>query len=101
MPRELCSAGCSLVPLWEDFLIGQIRKIQKNRKERMEERKRRGFFTYVEVPILVCSPSVGNASGYRPCVTLPQENPLIWEPPLQLIPKASACNSAFQCYGRH
>jgi hypothetical protein len=36
---------------------GQIRKIQKNKKERMEERKIRDFFnfflTYVEVPILV------------------------------------------------
>ncbi len=31
------------------FLVGHIRKIQKNRKERMEERKRRNFFTYVEV----------------------------------------------------
>jgi hypothetical protein len=48
---------------------GQIKKIQKNKKERMEERKIRDYFsfnflTYVEVPILVvCSPSFGNALG--------------------------------------
>jgi hypothetical protein len=48
---------------WKDFLMAQIRKIQKNKKERMEERKRRHCFVmYVEVvPILVCFPSVGNA----------------------------------------
>jgi hypothetical protein len=47
---------------WKDFLMAQIRKIQKNKKERMEERKRRYcFVTDVEVPILVCFPSVGNA----------------------------------------
>jgi hypothetical protein len=45
---------------------GQVRKIQKKKKkkERMEERKKKKYFllhTYVEVPILVCSPSVRNA----------------------------------------
>jgi hypothetical protein len=55
--------------LWKDFLMGRIRKIQKhkeerdtvqkNKKERMEERKKR-FFTYMEVPILMFSPSVWN-----------------------------------------
>jgi hypothetical protein len=29
---------------WKDFLTGQIRKIPKNMKRRMEERKRRDFF---------------------------------------------------------
>jgi hypothetical protein len=35
---------------------------EKNKNERMEERKIRDFVfkTYVEVPILVCSPSIGN-----------------------------------------
>jgi hypothetical protein len=42
------------------------------------------IFTFVEVLILMCSASVGNTKGYRPHVTLPQENPLIWEPALQL-----------------
>jgi hypothetical protein len=62
----------SYVPMfpWKDFLMGQtmktkkqqggkgqIRRIQKNKPERMEERKRRDFFfSDVEVPILVCSP---------------------------------------------
>jgi hypothetical protein len=45
---------------------GQIGKIQKNKKKRMKERKRRDVFTYVEVPILMCSP--------YSCATLPQEN---------------------------
>jgi hypothetical protein len=34
---------------------------QKNKKERMEKRKRRDFFfPYVEVPIIVCSPLFRN-----------------------------------------
>jgi hypothetical protein len=41
---------------------GQFKRtIQKNKKERMEERKRRDFFMYMEVPILMCSSSIGNA----------------------------------------
>ncbi len=48
----------------------------------MEETKEKEIFMYVEVSIPMCSPSVGNAPrGYRPCATLPQENPLMWEPP--------------------
>jgi hypothetical protein len=47
------------------------------RKEREE------IFASVVVPILVCLALVGDALGYHPCVTLRQENPLIWEPPLQ------------------
>jgi hypothetical protein len=31
----------------------------------------------------VYSPSVGNALRLLPLCDLPQENPLIWEPPLQ------------------
>jgi hypothetical protein len=54
--------------------MGQIRKIQKNKKERMDERKIRDFisifFTYVEVPILVCSPLVGNTLGLFALVQL-------------------------------
>ncbi len=57
---------------------GQIRKIQKNKKERMEERKRRDFYVHG-----------GSHTGVffivreRACATLPQENPLEWGPPLQ------------------
>ncbi len=57
---------------------GQIRKIQKNKKERMEERKRRDFFS-------ICGGShthVFPIGRERPRATLPQENPLVWEPPL-------------------
>jgi hypothetical protein len=74
--------------LWKDFSMGQIRKIQKTKKERMEERKRRDFLflffiflTYMEGPILMCSPLVGNALGYRLYAILPEENPLGREPP--------------------
>jgi hypothetical protein len=66
---------------WKDFLTsgtdqenskakggnGQIRKIiKKNKKERMKERKTRDFFMYMEVPILMCSPSVKNVLGLPP-----------------------------------
>jgi hypothetical protein len=80
---------------WKDFLLGRIREIQKHKEERgrsgefkktrrKEWRKEKEeIFMYVEVPILVCFPSVGNTLGVPPSCNLPQENPLIWEPPLQ------------------
>jgi hypothetical protein len=63
---------------WKDFLMGWIRKIQKHkeekdrsgkfkktrRKEWMKEKEE--IFMYVEVPILVCSPSVGNTLRLLP-----------------------------------
>jgi hypothetical protein len=79
----------------EQFLMGRIRKIQKHKEEgdksgkfkktrRKKLRKEREeIFAYVEVPILVCLPLVGDARGYHPGATLRQENPLIWEPSLQ------------------
>jgi hypothetical protein len=43
---------------------GGIKRIQKNKKERKNGgKKTKRFFTYVEVPILMCFPSVGNALG--------------------------------------
>ncbi len=57
---------------------GQIRKIQKNKKERMEERKRRDF--YVHGGSHTC---VFLISQEHPRAILPQENPLVWGPPLQ------------------
>jgi hypothetical protein len=71
--------------------MGQIRKIQKHKEERdrsgkfkktrrKEWRKEKEeIITYIEVPILMCSPSVEK----HPRATLPEENALIWEPPLQ------------------
>jgi hypothetical protein len=58
-------------------LMGQTRKIQKNNKERMEERKRTDFYIWGS-PTRVFSISQEN-----PHVNLPQDNPLVWEPPLQ------------------
>jgi hypothetical protein len=29
---------------WKDFLMGQIRKVQINKKQKMEERKRKNFY---------------------------------------------------------
>jgi hypothetical protein len=58
-------------------MMGHIRKILKNKKERMEERKRRDFFfTNLEVPILVCSPSVSkNTLGLLPLCNPPSGEP--------------------------
>jgi hypothetical protein len=61
---------------WKDFLTGWIRKIQKIKKERMEERKRRvissSFFNFFlrmwRFPYW-CVLS-GTPSGYCPCATL-------------------------------
>jgi hypothetical protein len=61
---------------------GQIRKIQKNKKERMEERKRRDF--YIHGGSHICVFSISQEHPWATAhVTLPQENPLKWEPPFQ------------------
>jgi hypothetical protein len=63
---------------------GQIMKVQKIKKERMEERKRRDFYCMWRFPYSSCVlHRSGTPSGYHHCATLPQENPLVWEPPLQ------------------
>jgi hypothetical protein len=80
---------------WKDFSMRWIKKVQihkeerdrsgkfnkRRRKERRKEKEE--IFTYLEVPILVYSPSVRNALRLPPSCNLPHENPLIWEPPLQ------------------
>jgi hypothetical protein len=63
---------------WKDFLMARIRKIQKNKKQRMEQRKRRDFYMRGGSHTRVFS-----ISQERPYATLPQENPLVREPPLQ------------------
>jgi hypothetical protein len=72
---------------WKDFLMGWIRKIQKHKEERggsgdfkktrrKECRKEKEeIFMYVEVPILVCFPSVGNALGLPPSSDPPPGEP--------------------------
>jgi hypothetical protein len=55
--------------------MGQIRKIKKFKKERMEERKRRDFVTDLEVLGLVCSPWVENALRLLPSYDPPSGEP--------------------------
>jgi hypothetical protein len=78
---------------WRDFLMRRIQKVQKHKEEshrsgkfkktrRKDWRKEKEeIFTYLEVP------SVFSIGWERPQLLslcdLPQENPLIWEPPLQ------------------
>jgi hypothetical protein len=98
IPRELCGGGdptiflCSHVPMERSFDglnhgnsktqggKGQIRKIQKNKKERLEERKRRDFYTRGGSHTHMFS--IGRE--HPRATTLPQENPLELESPLQL-----------------
>jgi hypothetical protein len=95
IPREICGGGepaiflHSHVPMERCFdgtdqensktrgERGQIMKVQKNKKERMEERKRRDFFLwYVEVPILImCSSLFGNALRLPPLCNPPSGEP--------------------------
>jgi hypothetical protein len=53
---------------------GRVRSGNSKNKTRRKEwkKEKEETFTYVEVPILMCSPWVGNMLG--PSVTLPQEN---------------------------
>jgi len=66
--------------------MGRIKKIQKHKKERdkigkfkktrrKEWRKKKEIITYMEVPILVCSPSVENALNIPPLCDPPLEKP--------------------------
>jgi hypothetical protein len=66
--------------------MGRIKKIQKHKEERdklrkfkktrrKEWRKKKEIFTYVEVPILVCSPSVENALKIPPLCDPPSGKP--------------------------
>jgi hypothetical protein len=89
---------------WKDVLMGwirkiqktqgekgQIRKVKKNKKERMEERKRRDFYRMWRFLYSCALHRSGSASGYHHCATLPQENPLVWEPPLQKNNNSNRC----------
>jgi hypothetical protein len=59
---------------------------QENSKTQGGKKKKRFFFKYMEVPILMCSPSVGNTLVLVPlCDPRSGENPLVWEPPLQHV----------------
>jgi hypothetical protein len=74
---------------------GQIRKIHKNKKERIEERKRRDFLHTWRFPYSCVLHRSGTPWGYHPHATFPQENLLELEPPLQLSNEQSvgSCSS--------
>ncbi len=61
---------------------GEIRKIQKNKKERMDERKRKRIACTWRFPYWCVLHRLGTPSGYCPRVTVPQENPVVLEPRL-------------------
>jgi hypothetical protein len=52
---------------------GHIRKIHKNKKERMEGKINK--ITYMEVPILICFPLVENALKLLPSCDPPSRKP--------------------------
>jgi hypothetical protein len=93
-PRDPTIFLCSHVPM-ESFLIGQIMKIQKQKDERDREgkfnkieekyggKKKKRLISTWSFPFSCDLHRLGTASGYRPRVNLPQENPLVCEPPLQ------------------
>ncbi len=98
--RELCSGGdrakflCSHV-LMEQFWMGQIRKFKNTRRKGINQensrkqegsnggkKEKRSVHTWRFPYWCVCH-WLGMPSCYHTCATLHQENPLIWEPPLQ------------------
>ncbi len=54
---------------------GQIRKFQKNKKERMEQRKRRDFYIHGGSHTRVCSPSIENTLRQPPSCDPPSREP--------------------------
>jgi hypothetical protein len=55
---------------WKDVLMWWIRKVQKHKKERMEERKRRDFYT-----LLMCSSLFRNGLRLQPLCNPPSGEP--------------------------
>jgi hypothetical protein len=97
-PRDLCCGGdpaiflCSHVPMKRFFWWDRSRKFKNTRPKGTEQenskkqegkngrkKKKRFYFyffkTFVEVPILVCSPSVGNALRLLPSCNPPSGEP--------------------------
>jgi len=77
---------------WKDFLMRRIQKVQKHeesdragnfKKTRRKDWRKEKEELVQTLRFPVYSPSVGNALRLLPLCDLPQENPLIWEPPLQ------------------
>jgi hypothetical protein len=57
-------------------------KLKKTRRKEWTKEKEQNFM-YLEVPILVCSPLVGDALGLPPSCNSPSGEPTLWGPPLQ------------------
>jgi len=81
---------------WRDFGMGRIGKIQndqeeRDRSEKMKKTRRKEYTEKEEEIFYVCGGShiscvlhqSGTPLGSHPHATLLQENPLLWEPPLQ------------------
>ncbi len=102
IPRASCGGGDPVslyfyIPifLWKDFLMGWIRKSQnqeerdtsgklkETRKKEWRKEKKKRFLCTWRFPYPCVLHQLGMPWGYRPRATLPQENPLMWEPPLQ------------------
>ncbi len=98
IPREPCDGGDPPIFLlshgkifWQDRSAkfkntrkkGTNQENSKNKMERMEERKRKDF--YIREGSHTHVFCIGRQhQGLLPSCNLPGENPLIWEPPLQL-----------------
>jgi len=62
---------------------GQIRKIKKKQEGKNGWKKKKRFSCMWRFPYWCVLHRSGTPSGYCPRTTLPQENPLVLEPPLQ------------------
>jgi len=90
---ELCSGGDPAIflrshVLMERFYDGTDQENLKTQEGKNGGKKKKRFFFNFNVlgdsHTRVFSISQSRTPlGYRPCATLPQENPLVWEPPLQ------------------
>ncbi len=77
-PMERCFDGMDQENSKTQGEKAQIRKVQKKKKERMEEKRRRDFiFCMWRFSYSCVLHHLGMPSGYHHCATLPQENPLV------------------------
>jgi len=73
-----------MIWLHEMLELGNVAPNANYEMERMEERKRRDFYIGGGSHTQGVLHWLGRPLGYCPYAALPQENSLIWEPPLQL-----------------
>ncbi len=72
---------------------GHIKKIEKRKEGKSGGKKKKRFWKTWRFPYSCVFHRSGMPPAYCPCVTVPQENPFIWEPPIQQVCPSKIINN--------